>query len=261
MTILEKIIERKYREVAESKSRTSVSDLEKSDFFHQKPRSLKNSIINDSASGIIAEFKRRSPSAGIINEKAVPGNVASGYENAGASAVSVLTDHDFFGGSRNDLAEIRGIVNFPVLRKDFIVDEYQLLESKAMGADAALLIADVLPAKKLKQLHDFAKSLGLEALVEIHDEKYLDRIPGDAEIIGINSRNLSTFDVDIAHLSYLISLLPGSTVRVAESGISSAKDYLSLKKAGFNAFLIGGFFMKTEDPGEACKSFIQSIRQ
>jgi indole-3-glycerol phosphate synthase len=261
MTILEKIIERKHQEVAENKSRAPVSKLGKSDFFYQKTRSLKDSIISGSAYGIIAEFKRCSPSAGTINEKADPGMVAKTYENAGASAVSVLTDHDFFGGSPEDLTEIRGLVNLPLLRKDFIIDEYQLLESRAIGADAVLLIADVLPAKKLKQLHDFAKSLHLEALVEIHDEKYLDRIPANAEIIGINSRNLSTFDVDIAHLSGLINQLPGSLVRVAESGISSAKDYFSLKTAGFNAFLIGGFFMKTQDPGEACKSFIQSIRQ
>lgn len=260
MTILEKIVARKRNEVEERKKLCPVAVLEKSANFHRKPLSLKASILCEGSTGIIAEFKRRSPSAGIINETAHPEEVCRQYMDAGSSAVSVLTDHDFFGGSSDDLLNARQHVTSPVLRKDFIIDEYQIVEARSIGADAVLLIAELHIAPRLVQLHDFAVSLGLEVLLEIHDEKSIPGIPYNAEIIGINSRNLATFSVNHDHPEKIIRLLPEKVVKVAESGIRSVSDYLSLKNAGFDAFLIGECFMKAEDPGGACKAFIDEIR-
>jgi indole-3-glycerol phosphate synthase len=261
MSILDQIVATKKREVEKQKSQCPASVLEKSAFFKEKTRSLKSNLMSEDSFGIIAEFKRKSPSAGIINESAVARETCIAYSEAGASAISVLTDNAFFGGSINDLTEVRKNVDCPVLRKDFIIDEYQILEARSIGADAILLIAEILPEEKLAEFHRFAGSIGLEVLVEIHDEKNISRIPNEARIVGINSRNLASFSVDPDHLPKLIGRLPENAVRVAESGIKSVNDYLNLKNAGFNGFLIGGYFMSTPDPGKTCKLFIDTLRE
>jgi indole-3-glycerol phosphate synthase len=261
MTILDQIVASKKIEVAERKSFCPVSVLEKSIFFLEKSRSLKSHLLKEGSSGIIAEFKRKSPSAGFMNQHAIAGSVCAEYSESGCSAISVLTDTDFFGGSSDDLTEVRKKVACPVLRKDFIIDEYQIIEARAIGADAILLIAEIHKAGRLAELHRFARSIDLEVLVEVHDADNFFRIPEDAQIVGINSRNLASFSVDITNLSRLINRLPENSVRVAESGIRSVNDYLNLKSAGFDAFLIGEYFMRTPDPGKACKEFIDTIRQ
>jgi indole-3-glycerol phosphate synthase len=261
MTILDQIVAGKYREVEERKSRNPASALEKSIFFQQKPRSMKKEILKVGSFGIIAEFKHRSPSAGIINETAVAREVCSDYMEAGSSAVSVLTDSEFFGGSSDDLTDVRRQVGCPVLRKDFIVDEYQIIEARSIGADAVLLIAELHPAEKFRQLFRFAQSLELEVLIELHNKKNISQIPYDAQLVGINSRDLASFRVNPDHFVRLVDSLPGNVVKVAESGIKSVTDCINLKKAGFDAFLIGEYFMRTTDPGRTCKIFINTLRQ
>jgi indole-3-glycerol phosphate synthase len=260
MNILDQIIEWKYMEVEQRKSIIPVSALEQSIYFRREPLSLKKAILREGSCGIIAEFKRRSPSAGIINGNPNAHEVCLKYESSGSSAVSVLTDNKFFGGSAEDLTEVRNHVDCPVIRKDFIIDEYQIIEAKAIGADAVLLIAELHHAERLARLYDLAKSIGLEVLLEVHEEKNIFRIPGNAEIIGINSRNLKSMNVDFDHLNALNKMLPGNVVKIAESGIRSPEDYFTLKNSGFNGFLIGEHFMRTDDPGKACSIFIESIR-
>lgn len=261
MTIFDQIVARKYAEVKERKSLFPVSTLEKSLFFQKRPISLKKSILREGSLGIIAEFKRKSPSAGIMNDTARPQEVCNEYIESGSSAVSVLTDSDFFGGSSSDLTEVKRYIDCPVLRKDFIVDEYQIIEARSIGADAVLLIAELHRTEKLARLYRFAQSIEMEVLIEAHDEKNISRMPPDAEMIGINSRNLASFQVNLDHLSGLVHQLPENVLKVAESGIKSVADCLNLKNAGFNAFLIGEYFMKTADPGKTCKMFIDELRQ
>jgi indole-3-glycerol phosphate synthase len=259
MNILEQIIGRKRQEVIERKSCVSVSDLEKSNFFSSGCRSLGKSLLQDGSAGIIAEFKRRSPSAGIINNDSVPSETGISYQNAGACAVSVLTDHDFFGGSYADLTDIRRSIELPVLRKEFIIDEYQVIESKSIGADAILLITGIIPAKQLDSFFRLAASLGMEVLVEIHEERDISSVPAGAALVGINNRNLSDFRVDRSSAARLVELLPSSLTKIAESGIKSVTDYRFLRDAGFEGFLIGEHFMRNNDPGAACKSFVYAI--
>lgn len=261
MTILDQIVANKYLEVKERKSLYPVNVLEKSVFFQQRPLSLKQNLLREELFGIIAEFKRRSPSKGIINENALPEKVCNEYIQAGSSAVSVLTDSKFFGGSSADLINARKLNHIPVLRKDFIVDEYQIIEARSIGADAVLLITRLHQSERIEQLHRFANSLDMEVLVEVHDEKDFSRIPYDAQLIGINSRNLASFDVDHGHLARLVHLIPPDVVKVAESGIKSPSDYIKIKDAGFNGFLIGELFMNTADPGNACKTFISKLKK
>jgi indole-3-glycerol phosphate synthase len=261
MTILDQIVTHKYKEVKERKSLFPVNLLEKSIFFRNRPLSLKQSLLREELFGIIAEFKRRSPSKGIINEYALPEKVCSEYIQAGSSAVSILTDSKFFGGSSADLINARKLNDCPVLRKDFIVDEYQIIEARSIGADAILLITELHQSCRIEQLHRFAQSLDLEVLIEVHDEKDFSRIPYDAQMVGINSRNLASFGVDMDNLTRLVHLIPHNVVKVAESGIKSLSDYTKLKNAGFNGFLIGEFFMSSADPGNTCKTFISELRQ
>jgi indole-3-glycerol phosphate synthase len=261
MTILDQIVAYKYQEVEKLKALHPVAELEKSLFFSRQPISLKEGLLKEELFGIIAEFKRRSPSKGIMNKYAIPEKVCHEYIQAGSSAVSVLTDSEFFGGSSADLIEVRKKVYCPVLRKDFIIDEYQIIEARSIGADAVLLITELHRSAKLEKLHRFARSLELEVLVEVHDEKNISRIPYDAQLVGINSRDLSSFRVSFDHLTRLVHLLPEETVKVAESGIRTVHDYVNLENAGFDAFLIGELFMNTHNPGETCKTFINEIRE
>ncbi|OSY87263.1 indole-3-glycerol phosphate synthase [Tenacibaculum holothuriorum] len=262
MTILDKIIAFKKQEVAKIKAEVAVKKLVESPNFKREALSLKKSLLEPYSTGIIAEFKRQSPSKGIINEKATITEVTNGYLDANVAAQSILTDTSFFGGTMADLMEARSINEIkPILRKDFIVDGFQIVEAKAIGADVILLIATCLTAEQLKKYGQLANDLGLEVLYEVHSQEDLDKIGDlDNKIIGINNRNLKTFEVDLEHSIKLANQIPDSALKVSESGISDPRIITGLKEYGFQGFLIGENFMKTENPGEACKEFIAQIR-
>ena len=262
MNILDKIISFKKQEVARLKTEIQVSTLVKSPGFQRAPISLKKELLDPKGSGIIAEFKRQSPSKGVINDVATIQEVTEGYLHAGVSAQSILTDMEFFGGTLLDLVQAREINQTkPILRKDFIVDGFQIVEAKAIGADVILLIASCLTSTELKNYGNLAADLGMEVLYEIHTQEDLDKINDlDNKIIGINNRNLNTFEVDLENSIQLASQIPDTCLKVSESGISDPKIITGLKEYGFQGFLIGENFMKTENPGEACQEFISQIR-
>ncbi|WGH75293.1 indole-3-glycerol phosphate synthase TrpC [Tenacibaculum tangerinum] len=262
MTILDKIIAFKKQEVAKIKAEVPVKKLVESPNFKREIFSLKKSLLEPYSTGIIAEFKRQSPSKGIINDKATVTEVTNGYLDANVAAQSILTDTSFFGGTMADLMEARAInEQKPILRKDFIVDGFQIVEAKAIGADVVLLIATCLTAEQLKNYGQLATDLGLEVLYEIHTQEDLDKIGDvDNKIIGINNRNLKTFEVDLEHSINLANQIPDTVVKVSESGISDPRIITGLKEHGFHGFLIGENFMKTENPGQACQEFIDQIR-
>jgi len=259
MNILETIVQYKRSEVEKAKSETGISELERGFYFNRKTLSLKESLERGNKIGIIAEFKRRSPSRGIINDRVDIIDVTTAYTENGASALSVLTDEHFFGGRNEDLVEAR-LNDIPILRKDFILDEYQLTEAKSIGADVILLIAACLTPKEVKRLAAFARSLGLEVLLELHDEKELEHICDDAALIGINSRNLKTFDVNIEQSLLIGEKIPDNKIKIAESGISSVDDIMLFKENGFKGFLIGELFMKEADPTIAFAEFVNTLR-
>ena len=261
MNILDQIIASKKKEVALKKSVVSIAQLENSDLFNKKTNSLSKSIIN-STSGIIAEHKRRSPSKATINNSFAVEDVVKGYENAGASGISVLTDMQYFGGSLEDLLLARASVQIPLLRKEFIVDEYQLLEAKAFGADAILLIAAVLTKEEIKQLSEFAQSLALEVLLEVHNQEELDKSSMPSlDLIGVNNRNLKTFEVSLQNSIDLINHIPNDFVKISESGITTTNDIKLLRSHGFQGFLIGESFMKTDNPGKSLAQFINELKR
>ena len=261
MTILDKIIAFKKKEVAKIKAEVPVKKLVESPNFKRTNFSLKKSLLEVGSTGIIAEFKRQSPSKGIINDKATIADVTNGYLDANVAAQSILTDTSFFGGTLADLMEAR-VINQqkPILRKDFIVDGFQIVEAKAIGADVILLIAACLTKQELKNYGQLATDLGLEVLYEVHNQEDLDKIELDNKIVGINNRNLKTFEVDLEHSIQLASQIPDSCLKVSESGISDPRIITGLKEYGFQGFLIGENFMKTDNPGQACKEFIDQIR-
>lgn len=259
MNILDKIIFDKQREVVLKKAIIPVSQLESSVFFERKTISLSQKL-QQSATGIIAEHKRRSPSKSVINHNFTVEEVVKGYENAGACGISVLTDGKYFGGSLDDLLLARASVNLPLLRKEFIVDEYQILEAKAFGADLILLIAAVLTREEIKTLSEFAKKLGLEVLLEVHNQEELEKsIMPTLDMIGVNNRNLKTFEVSLDFSKQLASQIPDDFVKVSESGISSVAAISELKPYGYKGFLIGENFMKTDDAGKAATEFIAQL--
>jgi indole-3-glycerol phosphate synthase len=259
MNILDKIILDKRREVVLKKSIIPVSQLEASVFFEKQTISLSHNLRN-STSGIIAEHKRRSPSKAEINYGFTVEEVVKGYETAGACGISVLTDGKYFGGSLDDLLLARASVNIPLLRKEFIVDEYQILEAKAHGADLILLIAAVLSREEIKILSEFAHGLGLEVLLEVHNQEELEKsIMPSLDMIGVNNRNLKTFEVSLDFSKTLADQIPNEFVKVSESGISSIEAIIELKPFGYQGFLIGENFMKTDNAGEAAKEFISQI--
>lgn len=262
MNILDQIIAGKYREVEEKKSLIPVKLLEKSIFFPGSVVSMKKYVTQPDKSGIISEFKRKSPSKGIINGSASVETVSIGYMQAGASALSILTDKDYFGGTNEDLKTARKFNFCPILRKDFVVDEYQILEAKSIGADCILLIAAALEPEKLKSLAYFAKSLGLEVLMEVHDAEELDRSLCDGlDLVGVNNRNLKTFEVSLDTSLALVDRIPSNFVKISESGISDPKTLVQLKDAGFDGFLIGENFMKSSRPEQAAFNFIKEYRK
>ncbi len=261
MNVLDKIIAYKKQEVAQLKREVLIEKLVKSPGFKRTPLSLKESLIANGSTGIIAEFKRQSPSKGIINDKVSVVDVTQGYLEANVAAQSILTDTHFFGGTILDLMQGRSVNEItPILRKDFIVDGFQIVEAKAIGADVILLIAACLTKEELKNYGKLAEDLGLEVLYEVHNQEDLDKIELNNKIIGINNRNLKTFEVDLEHSIKLASQIPNSCIKVSESGISDPRIVTGLKEYGFQGFLIGENFMKTEDPGFACQEFISQIR-
>jgi indole-3-glycerol phosphate synthase len=260
MNILETIVAKKKIEVAERKAARSISELEKFPLFTRETLSLKQFLLQPGKTGIIAEFKKRSPSKGIINNSSFTGAVVKEYEKYGASAVSVLTDEDFFGGSLNDLSEAAASLHIPILRKDFMIDEYQLVESKAYGADIILLIAACLKKEEVKKLSSGAKAIGLNVLLEIHNERELEHICDEVDVVGINNRDLKTFKVDINHSIELSKKIPSQKIKISESGLDDIKTILHLKQNGFSGFLIGEKFMKEEDPGKAFGEFVNELR-
>ncbi|MCS3532223.1 indole-3-glycerol phosphate synthase TrpC [Chryseobacterium sp. JUb7] len=257
MTILDKIIQRKREEISKSKSRISVQELKDSEFFGRANFSLKESV--KTGTGIIAEFKRKSPSKGVINDQFQPLEVVSAYQNFGASGISILTDQDFFGGSSEDISEVRNHIQIPILRKDFMIDEYQFYEAKSMGADVILLIAACLSPRQVDEYTALSHELGLEVLLEIHTEEELKHINPNIDLVGINNRNLKDFKVDLQHSVQLKNQLPEEILSVAESGIYSIEDFNYLKEKGFNSFLMGEYFMKNKNPAKAFKEFTSNI--
>ena len=260
--ILQKIIETKKIELESRRESHPIATLEKTMFFNRKTISFKNSIIDPSKSGIIAEFKRQSPSRGVINGNVLLEEVVKGYEKANASAVSILTDKYYFGGDNIDVTEGRLLLNLPILRKDFIIDEYQIVEAKSIGADVILLIAAALEPSRLKQLAEFAKFLNLEVLMEVHNENELITNLHDAiDVIGVNNRNLKDFSESIETSIHLSGLIPSQYVKISESSISKAETIVQLKEHGYKGFLIGETFMKQENPGEALAKLVAEVKE
>ena len=259
MNILEQIIEYKRSEVRRRKSEASISKLETTSYFNRTSLSLKESLQKGDRSGIIAEFKRRSPSKGIINAKASVIEVTTAYTENGASGLSVLTDENFFGGKNEDLIKAR-INEVPILRKDFVIDEYQIIEAKSIGADVILLIAACLTPAEVERLSKFAKNLGLEVLLELYDERELGHICDQTQLVGINNRNLKTFEVNIEQSLKMAERIPADKIKIAESGIHSVDDIIAFRENGFKGFLIGELFMKKSDPAIAFAEFVNALR-
>jgi len=259
MNILEKIIHHKRLIIQESKELRSPKLLEKSLYFESQTVSMVEYLNKDDKVGIIAEIKRSSPSTGMFHEEIDVERLSIGYMQAGASALSILTDHEYFKGANEDLTMARKFNYCPILRKDFIVDEYQIVETKSIGADCVLLIAACLSAKECRSLASFAKSLGLEVLLEIHSrEEAISHINQSIDLVGVNNRNLKTFTTDIEHSVKLAQYLPENMPWISESGIRNAGQINKLKQSGYNGFLIGGYFMQHTDPARACRELVNT---
>jgi indole-3-glycerol phosphate synthase len=262
MDILNKIIAHKELEVAERKSLYPAKLLEKSIYFPTECVSLRKYLLRDDKVGIIAEIKRKSPSKGMIHEFVSIEQTSISYMQAGASALSILTDTEFFGGKNEDLTTARKFNFCPILRKDFVIDEYQIIEAKSIGADAILLIAAALTPQKLLTLAQFAKSLGLEVLMEVHNRQELDQHLNDSlDVVGVNNRDLKTFNVSVETSVALAQAIPDKFVKISESGINQPETVIQLMSHGFKGFLIGEYFMSHSRPGAACAEFIQKIKK
>jgi indole-3-glycerol phosphate synthase len=259
MNILDQIIEHKRREVADSKKNVPLKELEKAPQYSRQTLSFKESLLRDDSTGIIAEFKRKSPSKGIINGTADVAQVTKAYADNGAAALSVLTDESFFGGSNEDLKTAR-VNNIPILRKEFIVDEYQIAEARSIGADVILLIAACLTPGEVRRLASFAKSIELEVLLEIHNQQELVHICNECDVVGVNNRDLKHFTVDINRSLELSEKIPAEKVKISESGITDTGAISMLRSAGFRGFLIGENFMKQPDPAIAFASFVKHLK-
>ena len=256
--ILERIVADKRIEVASKIKVLPVEYLRKSPLIGRASYSMRDSLVE--RSGVIAEFKRRSPSRQVINQTSSVNEVVQAYESAGASGVSVLTDTKYFGGALDDLLKARSVLTLPLLRKEFIIDPYQVIESKAFGADVILLIAAVLTPEKAASLAVMAHDLGMEVLLEVHNEEELSRSDlSHVDMVGVNNRNLKTFEVDLNTSRNLSSIIPEEKISVSESGISDPKAIAELRNFGYKGFLIGENFMKTNDPGRAAQEFLKQL--
>lgn len=258
MSILDKIVEQKRAEIAHRKINISENTLIESVAFNSTVLSLAEKLINNKF-GIIAEFKRKSPSKPTINLKGDVATITQGYQHAGASAVSILTDELFFGGIDEDVIKARPQLNIPILRKEFIIEPYQIIEAKSMGADIILLIAEILNKAQIKELATFAHDLGLETILEIHTKVQLTKYHESIHHIGVNNRNLKNFTTDIAQSIALKPFLPSDALPISESGLHTADHVVKLINNGYKGFLIGEHFMTADDPGKACGQFIQQI--
>ena len=260
MDILSRIIKKKKAEIEDLKNSVSIADLEKSNLFNTKTKSLSDNIKQKEI-GIIAEHKRKSPSKSNINHQNSSKSIINGYDDGGAAGISFLTEKNFFDGSSYEFTEARRLTNLPMLRKDFIIDEYQVIESKSIGADAILLIAACLNSSEIINLSKLAKSFDLEVLIEIHDLEELNKSCIDSiDIIGVNNRNLKTFNVNIETSLNLVDKIPSSFTKISESGLNNSYEIKNLKNSGFDGFLIGERFMKSSNPGEELSNFISKIK-
>lgn len=257
--ILTEIVAHKHVEVAARKQHRSVEELEQTPLFKRTPLSLAQFLQDPAKTGIIAEFKRRSPSKGLINGEVTVQDVTTAYTRYGASGLSVLTDEKFFGGSSDDLQQARALNNIPILRKDFIVDEYQIVEAKSIGADVILLIAECLTKDEVAQLAKFAHNLGVEVLLEVHSGDQLEKVTDHIQLVGVNNRDLTTFRVDFNRSCELAPQIPAGKCKIAESGISNTDAIITLKQAGFQGFLIGEHFMKEANPPGAFEQFVSEL--
>jgi indole-3-glycerol phosphate synthase len=259
MSILDTIIARKREEVNERKQLYPIALLERSIYFETPGVSLQYYLRRPGSSGIIAEFKRKSPSKGVLHPFADPVQVSVGYMQAGAAALSVLTDEQFFGGSLDDLRQIRNFNYCPILRKDFILDPYQVIEAKSAGADVILLIAAVLHPVQVRELAALAVSLKMEILLEVHSIEELDRIVEGVTLVGVNNRSLTDFSVNINRSLDLLPHLPTELPKISESGLHEQQQIIELRKAGFEGFLIGEQFMRSADPARTASQFITGL--
>lgn len=262
MSILKNIVAHKKSIVQEAKELVPIKVLEKSIFFHSQPISLAKYLQRKECLGIIAEIKRSSPSTGIINDQIDVEKLSIAYMQAGASALSVLTDNKYFGGSNRDLEIARKFNYCPILRKDFIIDEYQIIEAKSIGADCILLIAACLAPAQCQSLAQLAKSLNLEVLLEVSTKEEIDSHANPfIDLIGVNNRDLNNFTTDTHNSKRLYEFLPKELVKISESGINNAQQIRELKDLGYNGFLMGGFFMKQGEPGKACRTIIEDFQK
>ena len=262
MNILDEILANKEKEVAEKRSLFPVKLLEGSIYFESAPVSMKKYVLREDKAGIIAEIKRKSPSKGTINKYVNVERTSIGYMQAGVSGLSILTDTKFFDGKNEDLQTARKFNYCPILRKDFIVDEYQLIEAKSIGADCILLIAAALKPFKTKELARFAKTLNLEVLLEVHDkEEYEEHISDNVDLVGVNNRDLKTFEVTLDTSKALAPVIDNRFVKISESGIATPHDIIELRNHGFNGFLMGESFMKYSRPERACLEFIEDLKE
>jgi indole-3-glycerol phosphate synthase len=260
VTILNEIVAAKRKEIEKFKPMSSIERFEQKGFFWQiRNRSLVDNLLMPGSNGIIAEFKRKSPSKGWLQSRGLEVEPVVVKYNKGAAGISVLTDDVFFGGDLDDLIQTKVVTDIPVLRKDFIVDRWQIAESKAFGADVILLIAACLSPGEVKEFAAYAKSIGLESILEVHNEEELGHYCDEIDMIGINNRDLKTFKVDIDVSLDLIKKIPAGKPAIAESGINDPSSILTLRGAGFRGFLVGERFMKEEDPGGAFEEFISQL--
>ncbi|WP_017733651.1 indole-3-glycerol phosphate synthase TrpC [Nafulsella turpanensis] len=262
MSILDKIISHKKKEVAERIGLYPIKLLEQSIYFESEPISMKKYLLREDKSGIVAEIKRKSPSKGAINPHVNVERTSIGYMQAGASALSVLTDSEFFGGKNEDLTIARKYNFCPILRKDFIIEEYQIVEAKSIGADTILLIAAVLDPQRLKALAAFAKSLHMEVLMEVHNlEELQQNLHPEVDMVGVNNRNLNTFETTVETSKALASHIPSGFVAVSESGINNPATIAELKTFGYQGFLMGEYFMQHARPEDAASRFIKELKK
>jgi indole-3-glycerol phosphate synthase len=259
MNKLQEIVIEKRKQVADDQQRISIEMLMQSTYFNRKCTSLKEYISRKDKSGIIAEIKKKSPALGDINPEINVEKLAADYTNAGSSALSVLTDLKFFGGCNADLTAARKNTTIPILRKDFVIDEYQVFEAKSIGADVILLIAAILTKEEIADFTELAHKLGMEVILEVHAENELGKVNKKVDVIGVNNRNLETMKIDIATSRSMAKLIPDGFLKISESGIESPEIALELKQLGYDGFLIGSYFMKHAGPGKALADFIQQI--
>ena len=259
-TILDKIIATKKKEIAHYQPLSPIERFEHQGFFWQiRNRSLVDHLLMPGSNGIIAEFKRKSPSKGEFKPKSLEVEDVVVQYNKRAAGISILTDENFFGGDLDDLIQAKVISDVPVLRKDFIIDKWQIAESKAFGADVVLLIAACLTPAAVKEFAGYAASIGLESILEVHNEKELEHYCDKVNMIGVNNRNLQTFEVDINTSLQLIEKIPAGVPAIAESGISDVETIKTLRNAGYRGFLIGENFMKEDNPGRAFEDFVNKF--